>query len=164
MPDGHRILPDGCMEFVFQLGDPFRERQGDGSWRLQPHVLLVGQMERRTDIEPSGSIHTIGVHFRPAGASAFVPGGVSRFTHRIEPLGPALGQALEPWVARLRASATPEAQARVLEDFLGRLRLRTVGSKQDRVDRVLDYFVRAPNFVLGLPPPSPSATGEIPVT
>ena len=22
MPEGHRILPDGCMEFVFQLGDP----------------------------------------------------------------------------------------------------------------------------------------------
>ena len=124
MPHGHRILPDGCMEFVFQLGDPFRERQGDGSWRLQPHLLLVGQMERRTDIEPSGSIHTIGVHFRPAGASAFVPGGVSRFTHRIESLGPAVGQDLEPLVALLRASPTPEAQARVLEDFLRRSRLQ----------------------------------------
>lgn len=123
MPDGHRILPDGCMEFVFQLGDPFREKQADGAWRLQPHLLLVGQMERRTDIEPSGSIHTIGVHFRPAGASAFVPAGVSRFTHRIEPLGPALGQDLEPLVARLRASETPEAQVHILEEFLRRVRL-----------------------------------------
>ncbi len=122
MPDGHRILPDGCMEFVFQLGDPFRERQSDGSWRLQPHLLLVGQMERRTDIEPSGSIHTLGVHFRPAGASAFVPGTMARFTHRIESLGPALGQDLEPLSALLRASATPEAQACLLEDFLRRLR------------------------------------------
>lgn len=122
MPDGHRILPDGCMEFVFQLGDPFRERQPDGAWRLQPHFLLVGQMERRVDVEPSGSIDTIGVHFRPAGASAFLPGSMSRFTHRIEPLGDALGLDLGPLVARLRGCAAPEAAAAVLEDFLRRLR------------------------------------------
>ena len=30
MPDGHRILPDGCMEFVFQLGDPFYESEPAG--------------------------------------------------------------------------------------------------------------------------------------
>ena len=124
MPDGHRILPDGCMEFVFQLADPFRERLPDGRFSLQPHLLLVGQMERRVDIEPSGSIHTVGVHFRPAGASAFVPGTMTRFTHCIEALGPALGQDLEPLAALLRAAATPEAQARVLEDFLRRLHLQ----------------------------------------
>ena len=50
MPDGHRILPDGCMEFVFQLEDPFRERHPDGTWRLQEQFLLVGQMERRVDV------------------------------------------------------------------------------------------------------------------
>lgn len=124
MPDGHRILPDGCMEFVFQLGDPFRERQADGGWRLQPHLLLVGQMERRVDIEPSGSIQTIGVHFRPAGVSAFVSGSMSRFTHRIEPLDLTLGvEQVEPLVARLRSAQAPQEQVEVLEPFLRRLRL-----------------------------------------
>lgn len=118
MPGGHRILPDGCMEFVFQLGDPFRERKPDGTWRLQPHLLLVGQMERRVDIKPSGLIDTVGIHFRPAGLASFVPGDLSRFAHRIVPLARALGEDLAPVVSRLRRARRPERNATVLAGFL----------------------------------------------
>lgn len=125
MPGGHRILPDGCMEFVFQLGDPFSERRPDGTWRLQPHHLLVGQMERRVDVKPSGTIHTVGVHFRPAGMASFVPGDLSRFANRIVPLAPVLGADLPPLLAGLRSSRKPERSVALLEDFLrGR---RTLG-------------------------------------
>jgi len=122
MPDGHRILPDGCMEFVFQLGDPFRERKPDGTFRLQPRLLLVGQMERRVDIKPQGVVDTVGVHFHPAGLAAFVPGDLSRFAHRIVSLPRALRQDLGPLVARLGSVPEPERRAAFLEDFLRRLR------------------------------------------
>jgi len=118
MPDGHRILPDGSMEFVFQLGDPFFERRPDGRWRKQPHLLLVGQMERRTDIKPSGVIHTAGIHFHPAGVSAFVAGDLGRFVNRIVPLGPALGEDLAAVAARLRSARTPERRVAILENLL----------------------------------------------
>jgi AraC-like DNA-binding protein len=118
MPDGHRILPDGRMEFVFQLGDPFRERRPDGTWRLQPHLLLIGQMERRVDVKPGGPIHTVGIHFRPAGAAAFVPGDLGRFRNRIVPLAPALGEDLAPFVARLRRAKNAERSTDLLEGFL----------------------------------------------
>jgi AraC-like DNA-binding protein len=118
MPDGHRILPDGRMEFVFQLGDPFRERRPDGTWRLQPHLLLIGQMERRVDVKPGGPIHTVGIHFRPAGAAAFVPGELGRFRNRIVPLAPALGEDLAPFVARLRRAKNAERSTDLLEGFL----------------------------------------------
>src|SRR5262245_43570075 len=107
MPDGHRILPDGCMEFVFQLGDPFRERRPDGKWRLQPHFLLVGQMERPVDVRPAGAIDTVGIHFRPAGLAAFLPGSLSRFANRISPLAPSIEEDLGKVVARLRSSPRP---------------------------------------------------------
>ena len=123
MPDGHRILPDGSMEFVFQLGDPFFERRPDGRWRKQPHLLLVGQMERRTDIKPSGVIHTAGIHFHPAGVSAFVAGDLGRFVNRIVPLALALGGDLAAVAARLRTARTPERRVAILEDFL-RIRRR----------------------------------------
>ena len=123
MPLGHRILPDGCMEFVFQLGDPFFERRPDGRWRKQPHLLLVGQMERRTDIKPSGVIHTAGIHFHPAGVSAFVTGDLGRFVNRIVPLVSALGGDLAAVAARLRTARTPERRVAILEDFL-RIRRR----------------------------------------
>jgi AraC-like DNA-binding protein len=122
MPDGHRILPDGRMEFVFQLGDPFRERRPDGAWRLQSRLLLVGQMERRVDIQPTGVIHTVGVHFRPAGLAAFLAGDLSRFANRIVPLAPVLAEEEGPLVARLRATRKPERSAALLEDLLRRRR------------------------------------------
>lgn len=118
LPEGHRILPDGSMEFVFQLGDPFFERLPDGRWRKQPHHLLVGQMERRVDIRPSGVIHTVGIHFHPAGVSAFVAGDLGRFVNRIVPLASALGEDPRAVAARLRAARTPERRASVLEEFL----------------------------------------------
>jgi len=124
MPDGHRILPDGCMEFVFQPGDAFLERQSDGGWRLQPHLLLVGQMERRTDIRPSGVIHTVGVHFRPAGAAALVSGDLSRFLNRIVPLDTAIDGDLDPLVRSLRRAPSARSRASLIQRFLrSRLRL-----------------------------------------
>jgi AraC-like DNA-binding protein len=123
LPDGHRILPDGSMEWVFQLGDPFRERGIDGRWRMQPHLLLVGQMERRVDVRPSGRIETVGVHFHPAGLAAFLEGDLSRFKGVIAPLETALGEALGSLVRRLKKSKTPEQMAAILEAFLRRRQL-----------------------------------------
>ncbi len=118
MPEGHRILPDGSMEFVFQLGEAFFERRPDGRWRKQAHLLFVGQMERRVDIKPSGVIHTAGIHFHPAGASAFVAGDLGRFVNRIVPLASALGEDPGPVAVRLRAARSPERRVALLEDFL----------------------------------------------
>ena len=118
MPEGHRILPDGCMEFIFQLGDAFRERRLAGSWRLQEHLLFVAQMERSVDIQPTGLIDTVGIHFRPAGAAAFVSGDLSRFLNRIVPLERLVDEDLGSLVKRLRTARTPERKAVVLEAFL----------------------------------------------
>ena len=118
MPEGHRILPDGCAEFVFQLGAPFREREADGTWRLQDSLLLVGQMERRVDVQPSGAIHTVGVHFHPAGLGAFVSGDLRRFTGRIQPLDDALSENLGPLVRKLKAARTDRVRVPILENFL----------------------------------------------
>ena len=137
MPDGHRILPDGSMEFVFQLGSPFRERQRDGRWRLQGRFLIVGQMERRVDIRPSGLIHTVGVHFRPAGVAAFVPGDLSRFTNRIQPLGAAIEEDVVSLGRRLKASRTPEHKVEVLEDFLRGRRLQGDPAMAQAASRLL---------------------------
>jgi AraC-like DNA-binding protein len=118
MSDGHRIFPDGFMEFVFQLGEPFQQRQADGEWRQQAAELLVGQMERFVDVRPTGAIHTVGIHFRPAGLAAFVAGDLSRFRNQILSLGAALESDLGPLLRDLRSARTPAATAASLERFL----------------------------------------------
>lgn len=123
LPEGHRILPDGCMEFVFQLGEPFLELEAGGHWKEQPARLLVGQMTQRVEVRPLGSIDTVGLHFHPAGASAFVEGSMKRFRDCIGDLDDALGEDLAPLAARLRQARSNPSRMALLTDWLqGRLR------------------------------------------
>jgi AraC-like DNA-binding protein len=118
LPEGHRILPDGCMEFVFQLGAPFLELGSDGSWHEQPARLLVGQMTHRVEVRPGGEIDTVGLHFHPAGAAAFVEGSMKRFRDCITDLDAALGDDLAPLAERLRRARGPASRMALLITWL----------------------------------------------
>jgi AraC-like DNA-binding protein len=123
LPEGHRILPDGCMEFVFQLGDPFLELQAAGGWKQQPARLLVGQMTQRVEVRPSGVIDTVGLHFHPAGTAAFVEGSMKRFRDCIVDLDDALGEDLAALAARLvRARNSASRMALLMAWLQGRIR------------------------------------------
>ncbi len=67
-----RVLPDGCVEWIFHLGAPYSD-DSDGSRRLQPHSLLVGPMTGPMTIAASGPVETLGVRFRPGGAAGLLP-------------------------------------------------------------------------------------------
>lgn len=61
------IVPDGCVEMVFNFADPFRE----GAAR-QPADLLVGQMMRPTVATPTGAVDLIGFRLSPGRAGAML--------------------------------------------------------------------------------------------
>jgi len=67
-----RILPDGCTELVFNLGEPFTQHDLDGNTEIQPLTLLVGQMRRHLLIAPTGRVQLVGVRFWPGGAYPFL--------------------------------------------------------------------------------------------
>ena len=58
------IIPDGCVEIIFNLGDPFENGE------RQPLNLLAGQMTRPVVALPTGSVDLIGVRFWPGRAGA----------------------------------------------------------------------------------------------
>ena len=58
------IVPDGCVEIIFNLGDPFKN--GD----LQPLSLLAGQMTSPVVALPTGAVDLIGVRLWPGRAGA----------------------------------------------------------------------------------------------
>ena len=66
------IVPDGCVEIVFNLGDRFINA---GTGERQPRALLAGQMTRPVVAVPTGDVDLIGVRFRTgrAGAAMRVP-------------------------------------------------------------------------------------------
>jgi AraC-like DNA-binding protein len=67
-----RILPDGCMELVFHLGQPFRALDDTGRPVVQPTAFLVGQMTSALCVRPSFDARVVGVRFRPGGAFPFL--------------------------------------------------------------------------------------------
>ena len=58
------IVPDGCVEIIFNLADPFK------TGALQPLNLLAGQMTGPVVAVPTGDVDLIGVRFRPGRAGA----------------------------------------------------------------------------------------------
>ncbi len=63
-----RILPDGCVELIFNLADPFKRYHANGTTEIQPKTLITGQMRRYAMIEPTGRVKLLGVRFQPSGA------------------------------------------------------------------------------------------------
>ena len=60
------IVPDGCVEIIFNLGDLFTGDDG----AVQPRALLAGQMTRPVVALPTGEVDLLGVRFYTAGAAA----------------------------------------------------------------------------------------------
>lgn len=120
-----RILPDGCVEAIFHLDEPFREFAEDGRSRRQPANLVVGPATRFLLIQPPSRVRTVGIRFRPAGARFLLPIPMHTIAGRSAPIDDLLG----PAGRRLRESAGDAADAEgavsALErEMLDRLRLR----------------------------------------
>ena len=66
------IVPDGCVEIIFNLGDRFINAD---TGALQPRDLLAGQMTRPVIALPTGEVDLIGVRFKTgrAGAALGIP-------------------------------------------------------------------------------------------
>jgi hypothetical protein len=59
-----RVLPDGCLEWIFHLGAPFRRWTPAGTWELQPCSFVVGELTHFLLLQPTGPVSTMGVRFR----------------------------------------------------------------------------------------------------
>lgn len=58
---GHRVLPDGCMDVLFDFARP--------GW---PHAVVIGTMTQAMLVRRSGAMDLLGVRFRPGGLAAFL--------------------------------------------------------------------------------------------
>lgn len=110
-----RVLPDGCMDVLFNVGDRPRP-EGCPHWRLSAYV--VGPMPTAEVIRVVGRVSLVGVRFRPGGAPAFL--GVPAATLRGGVL--ALDELWRADAAeaadRLAGADGPAARARVLASVL----------------------------------------------
>jgi AraC-like DNA-binding protein len=151
-PSGpERIVPDGCPELIFQLGDPCRAARPGEAAALQPTALLVGPLTSSLLVEPTGAVATMGVRFRPGGVAAFFPMPAMELTDKQIPVSDLWGRdgrRLEDEVA-----AAPDDSLRVdaVSRFL-RSRLEDAGAPERPVELAVRRMLarRGPVSVEGL--------------
>lgn len=67
-----RIVPDGCIEMAFILGDDIRRYISGDEFILQPRAMVLGQTMEPFYIQPTGYVNTFAVRFYPYGFANFV--------------------------------------------------------------------------------------------
>jgi len=125
-----RVLPDGCVEIVINLGDPFIRHDVVGRTERQARLLLVGPTTRHMSIAPTGAIRLVGIRFAPGGALPFM----SVAPREVRDVAPSLGDVAQPFdadVVERLAEAKPGAESVILDEALGR-RLSRASRMTDR--------------------------------
>ncbi len=125
------VIPDGCIEIVFNLGDRFKRFHDHGGVEVQPSSLIAGQMRQSILIGPSGEVRLFGIRFQPAGACTFFRFDMSELADRIEPLD-AVWASVDEIESKLLAAPDFWARVAITEaELLSRLR------ENNPVDRLL---------------------------
>jgi AraC-like DNA-binding protein len=127
------IVPDGRPELLINLREPFQQ-EVKGKWCRQPHSFFVGQITSPFLVRPTGTFRTIGVRFRPDGASRLLRFPFFELTDTavaVDDISPKLLAAID----RLRDYQSLADQLAALELILSR------AVEQRNADRVISFAV-----------------------
>lgn len=67
-----KIIPDGCIEMTFNLGDKIKRYTSETEFIFNPNAMVMGQRTKSYYIEPVGNVDTIAICFYPHGFANFV--------------------------------------------------------------------------------------------
>jgi AraC-like DNA-binding protein len=111
-PEG--VFPDGCVEIVLNLADPFLHHAG-GIPTAQPTAMLVGPTTRPMRIGPSGAVDVVGIRFEPHGAPVVLRTPADELTDRVLPLGDLVPLRASEWQEALHGIQDWSSRVRLLE-------------------------------------------------
>ncbi|WP_108869528.1 AraC family transcriptional regulator [Aquimarina aquimarini] len=81
-----RIVPDGCIEMAFILGDDIKRYTSKDEFILQPRAMVLGQTIEPFYIEPTGYVNTFAIRFYPYGFANFVAEPIKNLANKETPL------------------------------------------------------------------------------
>lgn len=131
------ILPDGCMELVFNLGVPFRRCHPDGRSEEQPSRILVGQMDHHVTVRATGPVDVVGVRFQPSGAHPLFRFSMADLTNQLVPL-----EDVVSLPERLGSTSSMEERKPALDAILSS-RFGNAGAPDSDFERAVSRVVEA---------------------
>jgi AraC-like DNA-binding protein len=146
--DTQTIVPDGRLEIILHLAEPFARVEDDGVARPQATALVSGQLTRPIRLRPGGITDIVGIRFRTAAAHALLRTQLSQLTNYVGPLADVDRNLRDALIDAATRSPTPEHRTRLLADALSRF-----------VQRDIDPLVSA--AIRGFDSPQPPPLGQI---
>ncbi|WP_420385931.1 AraC family transcriptional regulator [Roseivirga sp.] len=138
IPDGseapkQRIVPDGCIEMCFILGDDIKRYTSDTEFTLQPRAMVIGQITTPYYVQPTGYVNSFAIRFYPYGFSNFIDTPIRQLADQDTPLEELFGRhtAANLEKAIIEASSTEERIAIVENFLLSKL------SEQSTIDQIV---------------------------
>jgi AraC-like DNA-binding protein len=127
----HRVLPDGCMDVIVNLGDPWIELDAPSA-PVRERAYVVGAMTRPVVVEREGRARFLGVRFRPGRAAAALGIAACELTNARIPLSD-IWRDVEVFVERVAEAGSLAEQVAALDDALVK-RLVRAGRRPPEVD------------------------------
>jgi hypothetical protein len=91
--DTHKqlVLPDGCVDICFILGDDIKRYVSEDEFIIQPREMLLGQITEQFYIQPTGYVNTFAIRFYPYGLSSFIDLSLDKLSNKETPLDQLFG-------------------------------------------------------------------------
>jgi AraC-like DNA-binding protein len=135
--DVYRVLPDGCLDIVFNFGDPWVRRSPDEIHLDRERSWVVGTMTRPLLAQSGQQADFLGVRFRPGKAAAFLRMPAGEITDSSAALADVWGSRGRELEGRLFETPKTRQRIHLLEEELLR-RLAVDGRQDARVDAAVE--------------------------
>lgn len=134
-----RIVPDGCIEMAFILGDDIKRYTSEDDFILQPRAMVLGQTIEPFYIEPTGYVNTFAVRFYPYGFANFVTVPIKSLANKETPIDVLFGEeTAEKLEQEIIKAADVHERIKIIELFL----LNKL-SEQSTVDNIVRKTIDA---------------------
>lgn len=143
----NRVLPDGCMDVIFDLGD----EPAVSAARWPERACVVGTMRRAIVVGMRGRVDMVGIRFRPGAAVAYLALPAIELTDRMTGLSDFRSEAglLTELVAEVAGPAVACDGAGITSAAAGRMARARLRARAAELDRALvaDH-VREPDLLV----------------
>ncbi len=129
------IVPDGCVDMCFILGDDIKRYTSETDFVIQPRQMFLGQITEQFYIEPTGYVNTFAVRFYPYGFANFIDVPLNDLANRETDLSKLFGNDETEKLSQeiIQAQSTSE-RIIIVEKFL----LQRLGER-----RTIDSIVKS---------------------
>ena len=113
-----RIVPDGCMEMIFNYGDPYKQFFEDGNNIIQPRCFVFGQITSPLEIMPTGVSGIIAARYQPDGFIPFSSYPVQQMENKAVPLSLLFGNEVKSFEEKVLTAASNDIRIHFITEFL----------------------------------------------